>query len=43
MSNQAYPAAVRAATFIGDDNRKVPGNRGVKFVLTYILSVVELT
>jgi hypothetical protein len=33
MSNQAYPSAVRAATFVGDDNRKVPGNRGVKAVL----------
>lgn len=33
MSNQSYPSAVRAATFVGDDNRKVPGNRGVKAVL----------
>lgn len=33
MSNQSYISAVRAATFTGDDNRKVPGNRGVKVVL----------
>jgi len=33
MSNQAYASAVRAATFVGDDNRKVPGNRGLVAVL----------
>lgn len=33
MSNQSYASAVRLATFVGDDNRKVPGNRGVKAVL----------
>lgn len=33
MSNQSYASAVRAATFVGDDNRKVPGNRGCKAVL----------
>ena len=33
MSNQAYASAVRAATLVGDDNKKVPGSRGVKAVL----------
>lgn len=33
MSNQSYASAVRSATFVGDDNRKVPGNHGVKAVL----------
>lgn len=33
MSNQSYASAARTATLIGDDNRKVPGNRGVKAVL----------
>lgn len=33
MSNQAYASAVRAATLVGDDNKKVPGNRGIKVVL----------
>lgn len=33
MSNQTYPSAVRNATFTGDDNRKVPGNRGCKAIL----------
>ena len=33
MSNQIFPSAVRAATLTGDDNRKVPGNKGVKAVL----------
>lgn len=33
MSNQSYASAVRSATFVGDDNRKVPGSRGVKVVL----------
>lgn len=28
MSNQIYPSAVRAATLVGDDNKKVPGNKG---------------
>lgn len=28
MSNQRYPSAVRSATLTGDDNKKVPGNRG---------------
>lgn len=34
MSNQIYPSAVRNATFVGDDNRKVPGSKGATFVLT---------
>lgn len=33
MSNQAYASAVRAATLTGDDNKKVPGARGIKAVL----------
>jgi hypothetical protein len=33
MSNQSYASAARTATFTGDDNRKVPGSRGVKAVL----------
>lgn len=33
MSNQTYASAARTATFAGDDNKKVPGNRGVKAVL----------
>jgi hypothetical protein len=33
MSYQTYPSAVRAATLVGDDNIKVPGNEGVKAVL----------
>lgn len=33
MSNQSYASAVRAATMTGDDNRKAPGNLGVKAVL----------
>lgn len=33
MSNQAYNSAVRAATFTGDDNKKIPGMSGVKVVL----------
>lgn len=33
MSIQSYASAVRAATLVGDDNKKVPGNRGVKVVL----------
>lgn len=33
MSNQSFASAVRAATLVGDDNKKVPGNRGVKAVL----------
>jgi hypothetical protein len=33
MSNQRFASAVRSANFIGDDNVKVPGNRGVKAVL----------
>lgn len=33
MSNQGYASAVHAATFVGDDNKKVPGNRGIKVVL----------
>ena len=33
MSNQAYASAVRAATFAGDDNKKVPGNHGCIAIL----------
>lgn len=33
MSNQSYASAVRAATLVGDDNKKVPGSRGIKAVL----------
>lgn len=33
MSNQSYASAVRTATLVGDDNKKVPGNRGVKAIL----------
>lgn len=33
MSNQRFASAVRSATFVGDDNAKAPGNRGVKAVL----------
>jgi hypothetical protein len=33
MSNQSYPSAVRATTLVGDDNKKIPGNRGVKAIL----------
>lgn len=33
MSNQSYASAVRNATFVGDDNKKVAGNKGVKAVL----------
>lgn len=33
MSNQSFPSAVRAATLVGDDNRKVPGNHGLKAIL----------
>lgn len=33
MSNQSYASAVRSATFVGDDNRKVPGSRGCKVTL----------
>lgn len=33
MSNQSYASAVRNATLVGDDNKKVAGNKGVKAVL----------
>lgn len=33
MSNQKYPSAVHTATFVGDDNRKVPGSIGCKVTL----------
>jgi hypothetical protein len=33
MSNQTYASAVRSATFTGDDNKKVPGNKGCTVVL----------
>lgn len=33
MSNQRYVSAVRAASFVGDDNTKTPGNRALKAVL----------
>lgn len=34
MSNQRYPSAVHSATFVGDDNRKVPGQVGCKVTMT---------
>lgn len=33
MSNQSYASAVRSATFVGDDNKKVPGNHGCLVIL----------
>ena len=33
MSNQSYASAARTATFVGDDNRKIPGNRGAMVML----------
>lgn len=33
MSNQIFTSAARSATFVGDDNKKVSGNHGVKAVL----------
>lgn len=33
MSNQFFGSAVRSATFVGDDNKKVPGNRGAHIYL----------
>ena len=33
MSNQKFASAVRAATFVGDDNVKSPYNRGVLVAL----------
>lgn len=33
MSNQSYASAVRAATFTGDDNKKVSGNHGCIAIL----------
>jgi hypothetical protein len=33
MSNQKFASAIRAATFVGDDNTKAPGNRGIMAVL----------
>jgi hypothetical protein len=33
LSTQAYASGVRNATLVGDDNKKVPGNRGIKAVL----------
>jgi len=33
MSNQSYASAVRSATFVGDDNKKVPGNHGCIAIL----------
>jgi hypothetical protein len=33
MSNQNYASAVRNATLVGADNKKVPGSSGVKAVL----------
>lgn len=34
MSNQSFASAARVATFVGDDNKKVPGNKGCKAVLS---------
>ena len=34
MSNQTFPSAVRTASLVGDDNRKVPGNVGCKVVFS---------
>ena len=33
MSNQSFASAVRAATFVGDDNKKVSGNKGCIAIL----------
>jgi len=33
MSNQNFISAASVATFVGDDNRKVPGSVGLKAVL----------
>ena len=33
MSNQSFVSAIRNATFVGDDNKKVSGNHGCKVVL----------
>lgn len=33
MSNQTYPSAVRSATLVGDDNKKVSGNHGCIAIL----------
>ena len=33
MSTQKYVSAIRAATFVGDDNVKNPGAKGVKVTL----------
>jgi hypothetical protein len=33
MSKQSFASAVRSATFVGDDNVKNPGSRGVKVTL----------
>jgi len=33
MANQKYNSAVRSATFVGDDNTKIPGMRGIKAFL----------
>lgn len=33
MSNQKFASAVRAATFVGDDNVKTPGSLGIIAVL----------
>lgn len=33
MSNQSFASAARVATFVGDDNKKVPGTKGCKAVL----------
>lgn len=41
MSNQAYPSAVHSANFTGDDNKKVPGNKGahIYFAVTAVPGV----
>jgi hypothetical protein len=45
MSNQAFPSAVRAATLVGDDNKKVSGNHGCIAILncTAVPSVDTVT
>lgn len=45
MSNQSYASAVRNALFTGDDNKKVPGNKGctVVFNVTAVPGVDTVT
>jgi hypothetical protein len=37
MSNQKFAAAIRAATFVGDDNARIPGNVGILVALDVTL------